>query len=360
MDDYYTIGKTMISKKIIHFIFIVLSVLAAIYLIFTVPAKISQYYSNKEDNKIYTKYYNSRSLKKYSGVATVLSKKSQARYVGELVEGVAQGKGTLYDKKSRVLYNGNFIKNEYTGEGTLYYKDGYPEYFGLFQNNLFHGLGKLYYDNHKLNYEGNFINGLKNGEGILYNKYGLEIFKGIFIDDKPSIEKYLNMKSSLLKDVFLETGIIYSNNIITCVVYENLGVMVALNNQNDSLDNESTVERVYILNNKYFLDEPKIKKKELDTKIDKINGIKSCTGYTQVLFCEMSAIDYLRSLDNDLYQNFSEYNFSRKYSDVLESDIDKSKDKIYVQSYNINDLEYTFYFATQDGEYVFYSIERLN
>ncbi|MBP0979345.1 MAG: hypothetical protein J6C55_01710 [Oscillospiraceae bacterium] len=358
LDDYYTIGKTMISKKIVHFVFIVLSILAALYLIFTVPEKISQYYSNKEDNKIYTKYYNSRSLKNYSGVAAVLSKKSEARYVGDVFEGVAQGKGVLYDKKSRILYDGDFVNNEYTGEGILYYKDGHPKYIGNFQSNKFSGVGKLYYDNHKLCYDGNFIEGLKNGEGVLCNKHGLEIFKGLFSDDRPSIEKYLSTQSVFLKDNFLETGLIYSCNNTTCIIYENLGVMIVLNNQDGLLNDGSVVEKIYILNNKYFLNEPKIKRDELDKKIDKIDGVKNCTGYTQVLFYEMSAIDYLRSLDDSLYQNFSDYGFSRKYSDVLESDNNKSSDKIYIQAYNINDLEYTFYFVAPDQEYVFYSIER--
>ena len=128
LDEYYTVGKIMISKKIVKLIFIILAIISTIYLIIILPEKIEEYFSNKDSNRIYTKYYTSRSLKSYEGVAKIISKKNEAKYIGEISGGSANGKGVLYDKHSKLLYNGDFVLNEYSGEGILYYSDGYAQY----------------------------------------------------------------------------------------------------------------------------------------------------------------------------------------------------------------------------------------
>ena len=113
-----------------------------------------------------------------------------------------------------------------------------------------------------------------------------------------------------------------------------------------------------ILNNSYFSNEPKLERNKLDKKMSEMKGIKKYTGYTRVLFNEMSAIDYLRKIDESLYTNFSKYDFSGQFSDVFEAKSGKTNDKIYVQAYEADDLEYIFYFNDKNEPYIFYSIER--
>ena len=359
--EYYNIGSLSISKKLFQMIFYCLVIISVVYLASVVPELISQRLENFESNKIYTKYYNSRALSSYSGLARVISKKNDAKYVGELSEGVATGKGRLYGKNGKLLYDGDFVNNEYSGKGTLYYDDEEKvKYAGDFESNKFEGEGKLYYENGQINYEGAFIAGLKNGEGILFNKLGREIFKGSFSNDHPCIESYLGQEPAALKESFLENGLIYSYDAKTCVIYKSLGVMACLNRLSNSVSNDGVVEQIYILNNEYFNNIGKLNRRELDKVIDNLHGVKDYTGYTRVLFNEMSAIDYLRVNDEDRYKNFSEYEFSNNYQDVFEAVDETSSDKMYVQSYNFNGLRYCFYFSDRDEEYTFYSIERLD
>lgn len=359
--EYYNIGSFSISKKLFKVIFYCLVIISVVYVVSVVPELMSQRIENFGSNKIYTKYYSSRALRSYSGIARVLSKKNDAKYVGELREGVATGKGRLYGENGKLLYDGNFVNNEYSGKGTLYYNDEEKvEYTGDFASNKFEGEGKLYYENGQINYEGAFIAGLKNGEGVLFNKLGRKIFKGSFSDDHPCIESYLGQEPAVLKESFLEDSLIYSYDLKTCVIYKSLGVMTCLNNLSNSVSNDGVVEQIYILNNEYFKNIDKLSRKELDKVIDNLRGVKDYTGYTRVLFNEMSAIDYLRSSNEDNYKNFSEYKFSNNYEDVFEAVDEKSSDKMYVQSYNFNGLRYCFYFCDRDEEYAFYSIERLD
>ncbi len=358
--DYYTVGKIMISKKLVVAVFVIVSVLSAVYLLMVVPEKIMGYYSNQDDNKIYTKYYNSRSLKKYSGEARVVSKKSKAKYVGEISEGVANGKGYLYSKLGNVLYNGDFENNQYSGDGTLYYEDGGIKYIGSFRDNNFNGLGALYDEKGRLFYQGEFVDGQKNGKGALFNNFGTQIFDGTFLNDKPSLEQYLDKGVNSLSGVFLEDGVLYNLNQKMCIIYKDLGVMVVVEGDRESLSNSQVVDKIYILDNKYFLNEPKLKRVELDKKFAQLHGVKQYAGYTRVLFYEMSLIDYLRKIDVNLFSDLSRYNFDSQYTDVLQSQKFKSDDKIYVQSYEIDDLAYSYYFNDKDSEYVFYSVERVS
>lgn len=360
LNGYYTIGKFMIAKKLVKVVFLILSILSAIYLIVVLPEKIDSWLSNKGSNKIYTKYCTSRSLKKYSGFAKVMSKKSKAQYIGDVVNGVAKGKGTLYDKNGKVVYYGDFVNNEYFGKGNLYYKNGKVKYVGALQNNKYNGSGKLYCDNGKINYDGGFIQNLKSGKGTLYNDVGNEIFEGNFFNDKPAIETFIGRKIGNVKKSFLENEILYTYNNAVCLIYKNLGVMLFSENKDNSLNNEGVINKIYILDNKYFFDGPKLKRDELDKMYDNLKGVKAYTGYTKVLFSEMSVLDYLKKSGAVGCENLPDYGFENKYEDVWETKNYNSNDKLYMQSYEYNNLEYTFYFNYKDEKYIFYSIERLS
>ncbi len=360
LNGYYTVGKFMVAKKLVKAIFLVLSILSAVYLILVLPEKIDGWLSNKGSNKIYTKYCTSRALKKYSGVAKVMSKKSKAQYVGDIVNGVANGKGTLFDKNGNIVYYGDFVNNEYFGEGNLYHKNGNIKYIGILQNNKYNGLGKLYYENGKINYDGEFVQDLKSGKGTLYNDVGGEIFKGDFFNDKPAIDTFIGGKIKDVRSSFLENEIMYTYNDEVCLIYKNLGVMVFSENKNNSFNDEGIIDKIYILDNKYFGDGPRLERDLLDKMYDKLEGIKKYTGYTRVQFPEMSVLDYLKKSGEIDFENLPNYEFENTYTDILEVKNCNSNDKLYVQSYEYNNLEYTFYFNYKDEKYVFYSIERLN
>ena len=78
--EYYNIGSFSISKKLFKLIFYCLVIISVVYVVSVVPELMSQRMENFGSNKIYTKYYSSRALRSYSGLARVLSKKNDAIY----------------------------------------------------------------------------------------------------------------------------------------------------------------------------------------------------------------------------------------------------------------------------------------
>ena len=85
-------------------------------------------------------------------------------YIGQWKNDMKNGKGILYYKNGNILYNGDFINNKYEGKGKFIAENG--EYYeGEFKNNLFHGKGIIYYENGYKKYEGDFKNDKFEGNG---------------------------------------------------------------------------------------------------------------------------------------------------------------------------------------------------
>lgn len=108
------------------------------------------------------------------------------RYEGEFADGRYNGQGTMYEARegsgeSVLLYEGGFEDNLYSGNGKYYF--GYGWYEGEFRNGAYNGNGKLYVDG-ELVYEGAFIDGAKDGFGIEYDEDGNEIYRGMFVNNE--------------------------------------------------------------------------------------------------------------------------------------------------------------------------------
>ena len=127
-------------------------------------------------------------------------------YIGEILNGLKNGKGIQYYMDGKIKIDGNFVNDKVEGDGIYYYEDG-EFYNGQWKNDLRHGKGKEYYKNGIIKYEGDFvndkpegsgkyiyldgvfyigqiINGLKNGKGKEYYKNGYIKYDGDWIDDK--------------------------------------------------------------------------------------------------------------------------------------------------------------------------------
>ena len=89
--------------------------------------------------------------------------KNGARYVGQVVNGLREGKGTVYFNDGD-RYEGDFKNDKAEGKGKLYYNNG-GRYEGEFKNNLLEGKGIIYYyDSGR--YIGEYKNSNKEGKGI--------------------------------------------------------------------------------------------------------------------------------------------------------------------------------------------------
>ena len=106
------------------------------------------------------------------------------RYVGEVVNGLAEGKGIWYGTegiRAGNRYEGDFRNNKFEGKGIYYWNDG-TRYEGDWRNGEMEGKG-IYYFNYGDRYEGDYRNGKAEGKGIMYWNDG-DRYEGDWRNDK--------------------------------------------------------------------------------------------------------------------------------------------------------------------------------
>ena len=102
------------------------------------------------------------------------------KYSGNFLNDLYNGNGVLCDKNGNI-YEGDFENGLFNGYGHYTLNDG-NVYIGMFKNGFFEGKGQLIYKDGTV-YDGEFVNGKKNGNGIMLYNNGFKI-EGIFKDDK--------------------------------------------------------------------------------------------------------------------------------------------------------------------------------
>jgi len=113
---------------------------------------------------------------------------NNGRYVGQVVNGKAQGRGIYYYNNGD-SYEGDFKNDKKEGKGIYYFKNG-NRYEGDFKNNKIEGKGIYYYNNGDF-YEGDLKNDKKEGKGIYYFRSGTRKM-GDWIGDK-EIGKHITL-----------------------------------------------------------------------------------------------------------------------------------------------------------------------
>ena len=104
--------------------------------------------------------------------------------MGDFVEGKMTGK-CKFVFQGGGIYNGEVINGVATGKGKYIYKNPEKTYEGDFKNNKKHGNGVLVTE--KYTYDGQFADGQMNGKGTLKWKDGKKLI-GEFKDGKPEGE----------------------------------------------------------------------------------------------------------------------------------------------------------------------------
>lgn len=175
LKNYVLLGSYYISKRLL--LFILLFILVLLFFIFVRPPAIV----NKWLNRVPVLQEKSPKLTTFSGSGKVVDpKKKEARYVGELVDGLYAGKGKLYHDNGVLAYEGEFDKGQKTGNGALYDEQGHLVYKGAFTSDVYNGAGTLYDDKQKMIYTGEFQNGKFGGAGKLFAPNGDLLYDGAF------------------------------------------------------------------------------------------------------------------------------------------------------------------------------------
>jgi len=102
------------------------------------------------------------------------------RYVGQVVNGLREGKGICYWEDGD-RYEGDYRNDNKEGKG-IYYANNGDRYEGDFRNDKKEGKGIEYYNNGD-RYEGDWRNGKKEGKGIYYYHNGVR-YEGDYRNDK--------------------------------------------------------------------------------------------------------------------------------------------------------------------------------
>ena len=103
------------------------------------------------------------------------------RYVGQVVNGLREGKGVCYWENGD-RYEGDYRNDNKEGKGIYYFIDG-DRYEGDERNDKAEGKG-IYYYNDGDRYEGDYRNDKSEGKGIYYYK-NVDREMGDYYNDKP-------------------------------------------------------------------------------------------------------------------------------------------------------------------------------
>ena len=103
------------------------------------------------------------------------------KYIGQVVNGLAEGKGIFYFNSGN-RYEGDWRYGKQEGKGIFYWNDG-NRYEGDFRNDKMEGKGIHYYKSGN-RYEGDWRNDKREGKGIVYYNNG-DRSMGDYYNDNP-------------------------------------------------------------------------------------------------------------------------------------------------------------------------------
>lgn len=344
-DDYYTVGRLLVSRRLIRAIVVVVGVLSLVYIIYQI--NVNQPTETGTMGKLY--WYNSIPLRFTNADVRIKAKDGHIAYSGHVQDGVAKGFGKLYDSDDAIMYSGDFDNNMYNGTGMLYYKSGEVNYNGQFVDNLFEGTGKLYRSSGVLEYEGDFVAGKKEGQGQLYNGVGAEIFNGTFHNDGIVYNQLLGKAASDIFKNYTGSRTIYVSGADTIVVLEEINAFFKSKRAENSLYDEVNNDQIYVMTGSFIYGE----QTAFDMNaVKQILGKPSFEGNAYINLAEAVGVDYLGINDMGV-DVIKTHPFDEAYS--IENY--NRNALVYLYMFEVDDLTYTFVCRDRDQEFLFYSIE---
>lgn len=241
--DYYPIFRWLVSKRLAFVLVVGSGIVSAIYISSMLPVR------QTGGSETPTYKYRSLPLKFQSGAVNILGKGGYLAYTGEISNGTANGQGTLYAPDGSIVYEGDFSDSKYNGSGTLYYENGTPRYVGGFTDNQYNGVGSSYRPSGVMEYSGDYVSGLRSGTGTLYNSVGSQIFHGSFLNDAIVYQSFLDRPTSEVSQLYGGKTQVYQTGSEYCAALPEINAVYSVKDGSDTLENEWTVDRIYVLRN---------------------------------------------------------------------------------------------------------------
>jgi hypothetical protein len=349
--DYYPIGRWLVSKRLAFAAVLVIGVLSLVYIM----SSWSALFPGRANDGIKTYSYNNVLLKFAKGTVRIKGKSGYLAYEGEVSNASCNGVGELRNPAGYVVYQGNFALSMYEGEGTQYYDDGSLHYQGAFHENLYNGEGKLYRPNGSLEYEGNFAFNKKEGYGTLYDFGHNPIFTGEFTMDDIKYSDLLEKKASDLAVAYTGDVTLYETSSERVRYMPDISAMTVEYLDPDSIDEEASVEGIYVLKDSFTTaDEPA---KDFNT-LTELLGEPVYVGRSYGTFPELLAILKLNEQsEGAVMSGEPDMSISSVFSEYMEvSDYD-TQYSVYLHTYHKDGLSYTFVSDQGMNTFYFYFIQ---
>ena len=348
-DDYFTVGRWMISKRLIYALVIIVGVISIWYI--STETRLFRRFS---EDGVRTYKYDSLRLRTAKGHVKITGKSGYLAYDGTVENGYVVGQGTLYNKAGNVVYTGSFDRNMYEGTGTANYDSGNIKYYGTFHENLYEGDGTLYREDGTRIYSGAFNKGLRNGEGVLYDSGENEIFAGMFASGDIVYSELLGKTVSEVNDHYKGHKDLFTTDSESVAVMDSIGALYHASFDEDALDDEEVVDAVYVLND-YF--------KNAGEQVNTIEALRDIfgepiyEGNSNVILPEAVAINLVNQTRTALNGKVN-MEMTQSFSDVAQVENFDRNYVVYITSFQRGDIIYSFVSGSEDGLFSFYSITR--
>lgn len=347
--DYYPIFRWLVSKRLAFAIVVAMGLGSVLYISMMLP----EHRAGSGETPTYR--YRSLPLRFHSGTVNILGRGGYLAYTGEVEKGSANGTGTLYASDGSKVYEGEFTESTYTGAGTLYYRNGSPRYVGEFADNQYNGVGTSYRSNGVMEYSGDYVSGVRTGTGTLYNSVGAKVFQGSFLNDEIVYQSLLGRPTDEVAQMYSGETVVYQSDTEYCVAMPEIDALYAVKDGGDTLENEWTVDRIYVLK-----DEAALKDGTCRTvrELTEAMGEPLYFGTAWVDLPEAVAWDRLAEEQPDRIQTV-DIDQTARFENVFDvADYDRDQ-QVYLYTFEQEGLLYTFYFTgAGESNFVMYAIEK--
>ncbi len=343
--DYFTIGRWMISKRLVYASVIIIGIVSIWYI-----GSETTLFKHFDDGGVKTYDYDSIRLRTAKGHVKIKAKSGYVAYDGNVEEGYVTGMGKLYNSAGNILYDGNFVQNKYEGAGLLNYPDGNLEYRGDFHDNLFEGSGVLYRENGTKEYEGEFVHGLKNGSGVLYDAGENELYVGTFSSDNIVYSEMLGKSAAEVSEYYRGLTRLYMTDEESVVHMTGIDAMYHGVADPEALDEGETVKEVYVLQDYYNFGTEAI---DTIPALKEVMGDPVYEGYSYLILPEAVAVDIINRNSNE-FKGVNELKLTQQFTDVAQIDEYDDDYSIYIYTFARGDVLYSFVCTDQNGYFEFY------
>lgn len=346
-DDYCSVLGFPVGKKLILWILLAAALVSVGCILLVMPE------AGMADG-VRTYRYNALPLRFTSGQVRILAKSGYVAYEGEVSGGAANGKGTLYRNDGSLVYEGEFQNNKYQGEGRCYDRKNQLQYEGQLVNDQFQGQGILYRKDGTKEYEGTFSLGQKQGEGKLYDAGGKLVYTGSFVKDRISYQELLGKSVTEVAQMYTGRCVVYENDSEYCVSMEDIDSIYVSEGAVNTLEQEGTVQGVYVLSSSIVLE---------GTEYKTIAGLKkkfkliSSEGNTALTMADAVAVN-AASQKTEVLNGTVTMDTTAVFEDVITvNSVDKSY-QAYVYRLEDENIIYTFFSKEKGTGFDFYLMEQ--